>query len=319
MAGSPAAGLAAEPRLVLRYAHPNEPESLAGRQAEYFASEVAARTKGAIAVEVYPSSRLGTLEEQVRLAAEGRVAFTHQTAATIGSLHGDLAVLDLPYAYRDVAHLLRVTDPSSPLMRKLGEGLVRTRGLRILSSFYFGTRQLTCDRPVRRPEDLAGLLVRAIPFPVYEAAVEGLGARPVPLEWSRTPTALAAGSVNGQENPVNTILASRLYEHQGYLMLTGHIMASSLLVVNEAVWQGLPKAEREALAAAARAAGERATRECLASEASDLEALKAKGMKVIGPAEGLDREAFAARARELVRERFGERWKTYITMIEAER
>lgn len=311
--------LSGQARLVLRYSHPNAPESVAGQQAEFFARKVAEYSGGAIAVEVYPASRLGTLEEQTKMAAAGTIAFTHQTAATIGSLYPDFAVLDTPFVYRDVRHLLRVVDSSSPLMTRLSEGLARTQGLRVLYSFYFGTRQLTCDRPVRRPADLAGLCMRAIPFPVYELAVEGLGATPVPIDWSRTPVALAAGAVNGQENPVNIILSSKLYEHQSYLMLTGHIMSAAIVVVNEKVWRALPRASRGALGRAAREASEYATLATLEAEDRDIAALRAKGMIVIGPKEGLDREAFVSRTSAIVASRFDARWKSFLEMIAAAR
>jgi len=251
------------------------------------------------------------------MAAAGTIAFTHQTAATIGSLYGDFAVLDTPYAYRDLGHLLRVVDASSPVMARLSEGLLRSAGLRVLSTFYFGTRQLTCGRPARRPEDLAGVRVRAIPFPLYETAVEGLGATAVPIDWAQTSVALAAGAIDGQENPVNIVLSSRLYEHQPYLMLTGHIQAAEILVVNEKVWQGLPRASRESIARAARESCEFATRATEESEERDLAALREKGMKVIGPKEGLDVAAFASRVSALVAARFGSRWKTYFDMIAA--
>ena len=72
-------------------------------------------------------------------------------------------------------------------------------------------------------------------------AVEGLGAIPVPIDWAETPTALATGTVNGQENPVETIVANKLYEVQKYLMLTGHIMGAEIVVMNDKAWRDLAR------------------------------------------------------------------------------
>ena len=68
-------------------------------------------------------------------------------------------------------------------------------------------------------------------------AVEGLGAVPVPVDWAEVPTALATGKVNGQENPVNVVLSSKLYETQSHMMLTSHIMNAQVIVINEKAWQ----------------------------------------------------------------------------------
>jgi TRAP-type transport system periplasmic protein len=301
--------------VILRYSHPNASSSIAGQEADYFAQKVKEYSKGAISVEVYPNSSLGSLAEQAKLVSAGAIAFHHNTAAALGSLYEDFAVLDTPFMYKDVDQLMRVVDPKSPLMIKLDEGLLKKSGVRVLSAFYFGTRELTCDRIIKKPEDLRGLKIRAIPFPIYQAAVEGMGAVPTPLDWAKTPAALSTKVVQGQENPVNTILSAKLYESQGYIMLTHHILGASVVVVNDAVMKGLPKASQDAISKAALEAGAYATKLTKDQEAGDLAALKAKGMKVIGEAEGLDLAAFRASTKKVVDAKFGQAWADYFKTI----
>jgi TRAP-type transport system periplasmic protein len=310
-----AATASAESKLTLRYAHMNTADSIPGLQAAYFAEKVREYSSDSVTVEVYPDSRLGSLQEQAEEVSSGVIAFHHNTAGGIGSLYEDFAVLDTPYVYRDVSHLLKVVDPSSAVMAKLGAGLLKRKGVRVLYAFYFGARELSCDRPIKKPQDLAGLKVRSIPFPIYQAAVEGLGAIATPIDWAQTPTALAAKVVNGQENPVNILLSSKLYESQPYLMLTDHMRAADFVVVNEAVWQGLSQARRSAISRAAAAASAYATKLTLEREASDLAELKRRGMKVIGSAEGLDIQAFRSRTERIVSERFGAKWEEYYRLI----
>jgi tripartite ATP-independent transporter DctP family solute receptor len=308
-------GCLAAPVMTLRYAHPNEAESVAGLQASYFASRVDEYTRGAIAIELYPASQMGSLGDQVDLVRRGVIDIHHATAAAIGSLYPDFAVLDTPYLYRDVCHLLRVVDPASPVMRKLSAGLLKSSGVQVLYTFYFGTRQLSCDRAVYGPKDLAGVAVRSIPFPLYSLAVEALGATPIPVDWSDTAVALATKAVSGQENPVNIILSAKLYDYQSHLMLTSHIRSAGIVVINAASWQRVPAVYRPAIERAAREASSYATRLCLDGEEKDLAALESRGMKVIGPADGLDVAAFAARARRLVAERYGSIWAEYYRLI----
>lgn len=301
---------------VLRYSHMNPSDSIAGRQAAFFARKVDEYSRGTVRIELHPASALGTLTEQLKQTAAGVTAIHHNTAAAFGTIAPDVAVLDTPYVYRDVAHLLKVAAPGSPVMRRL-DGELQRSGLKLLYTFYFGTRELTCDRPVLRPEDLAGVKIRSIPFPMYQAAVEGLGAVPVPIDWADTPTALAARAVAGQENPVNTILTSRLYDSQKYLMLTGHIRGAELVVVNDALWRKLPRSAQAQIERAAREASEYGTRLMVEEEQRDLADLRARGMIVIGEREGLELGSFRARTRKIVQERFSARWSEYYRMIEA--
>jgi len=305
--------------VVLRYAHMNDPASVAGRQAELFARKAKEYSKGRVTVELHPSSQLGSLGQQLANVRSGAIDIHHSTAAGLGSICGDFAILDTPYLYSDVDHLLRVTSPDSPVMKELGEKLLKEDGLRLLYTFYFGSRELTCNRPVYGPGDLAGLKIRSIPYPLYELAVEALGGRPVPLDWAQTPVALLTRSVDGQENPLDVILTSRLYESQSHLMLTGHVLGAEMVVISEKAWKGLSASDRTALLKAAREAGEWATEATRESEAADLEELKGHGMTVIGAAEGLDIAAFRERARRLVDERYGKTWGAYYNAIESMR
>ncbi len=300
----------------LRYAHMNSKQSIPGLQAAFFAERVRQLSGGSVSIEVYPDSQLGSLQEMAEEVSSGVIAFHHNTSGAIGALFEDYGVLDTPFAYRSVDHLLKVVDPASPVMIKLQAGLLKKSGVRILYTYYFGARQLTCDRPIRKPADLEGLKVRSIPFPIYQTAVEGLGAIPAPIDWALTPTALAAKVVNGQENPVNIILDSKLYESQPYLMLTSHILAVHSVLVNESAWRKLSSAQRDAISRAAAGTSAYATKLTLDKEASDLASLKSKGMKVIGPEDGLDIEAFRSRTLGLVRERFGAKWGEYYKLID---
>ena len=288
-----------------RYGHMNPPNSAAGQQAQWLAEAIAKHTNGQVKVTVYPSSQLGKLQELAEAVSTGTIALSHNTAGGIGSLHEPFGALDTPYLYRDVDHLMKVVDTGSPVMKKLNDGLVKAAGVRVLYAYYFGTRQLTANKAVMQPSDLSGQKIRAIPFPIYMATVQGLGAVPVPVDWSEVPTALATGQVAGQENPVNVVLSSKLYETQSHLMQTGHIMNAQLIVINERAWQGLTPELRAALSRAADEVRAKATATVRAQEADETEKLRSLKMKVVGPAEGLKLDAFKASVNKVVQEKFG--------------
>ena len=291
-----------------RYGHMNPPSSAAGIQANWLAETVEKNTNGQIKIKVYPASSLGKLQELAEAVSTGTIALSHNTAAGIGSLHEPFAALDTPYLYRDIDHLMKTVDVDSPVMKKLNEGLIKSAGVRVLYAYYFGTRQFTTNKAVMQPSDLSGMKIRAIPFPIYMTAVQGLGAVPVPVDWSEVPTALATGVVNGQENPVNVVLSSKLYESQSHMMLTGHVMNAQVIVINEKIWQGLTPELRQAVTKAAAEVRQRATESVRAQESEELAKLKSLKMTVIGPDNGLKLDAFKASVGKLVNEKFGAKY-----------
>ncbi len=294
----------AQKTIEFRYGHMNPPTSAAGMQANWFAEALTKHSNGQIKVTVYPSSQLGKLQELAEAVSTGTIALSHNTAAGIGSLYGPFAALDTPYLYRDVDHLMKVVDVNSPVMKKLNDGLVKAAGVRVLYGYYFGTRQLTAKKAVYQPSDLQGVKIRAIPFPIYTTTVQGLGAVPVPVDWSEVPTALATGVVSGQENPVNVVLSSKLYEAQSHLMQTGHIMNAQLIVINEKTWSGLSSDMKAAVTKAADEVRKRATDMVRKSEDDETAKLKELKMTVIGPAEGLKLDAFKAAVHKDVNDKF---------------
>ena len=314
-------GLAASPAtaasLTLRYGHMNSPSSVAGQQAQMFADKVKEYTKGDVVIQVYPSSQLGKLQELAEATSTGVIALSHNTAGGIGALYEPVAALDTPYLYRDVDHLMKVTDISSPVMKDLNKGLIESAGVRVLYAYDFGTRELTANKAVRTPADLSGVKIRSLPFPIYMTAVEALGAVPVPVDWSEVPTALATGQVSGQENPVDVVLSNKLYESQSHLMLTGHITNPELIIMNDRTWKKLSDEQRAAFTRAAEETRAKATEMVLSQEATQLAKLKELGMKVIGPEDGLDLKVFQDRAHKLVQERFGEKYGELYKQIAA--
>ncbi|MBY6155590.1 TRAP transporter substrate-binding protein [Vannielia litorea] len=289
----------------LRYGHNNEVASVAGAQADWFAEALGQTSGGDIEVQVFPNSQLGKLQELAEAVSLGTIAFSHNTAGALGSLYQPFAALDTPYLYRDIDHLMAVTDVESPVMQELNEGLIAAANVRVIYAHYFGRRNLTCSKAVMGPADLEGVKIRAVPFPIYTTAVEGMGAVAVPVDWSEVPTALATGVVQGQENPVNVVLNVKLYEVQSHLMLTGHMSNAEVVVMNEDVWQGMSDAQKDAVREASTQTREKATKAILDNEEGETQQLRDLGMTVIGEEDGLDLAGFREGVSKLVDERFG--------------
>jgi tripartite ATP-independent transporter DctP family solute receptor len=144
-----------------------------------------------------------------------------------------------------------------------------------------GFRNLTnSKRPIARMEDLEGIKLRVMQNNVYLDSFKTLGANAVPLPFSELFSALETKTVDGQENPYNTILSSKFYEVQKYVSVTNHVYSPWIVLVSKKWWDGLSKDEQKILADAAKASRDYERKDTRDEAAKALADLKAKGMQV---------------------------------------
>ena len=222
---------------------------------------------------------------------------------SIASSTPELGVLDLPFLFRDSAHVGKVLD--GPIGKALGAKIER-HGVVFLGFADYGFRQFTnSKRPIRSPADLVGLKIRTIRNPVMETIFKTLGADVVPLPFPDVYGALDDGRVDGQENPLPTIAAYRFDQVQKYVSLSSHIFTPLIMTINADTFKGLKPEEQAAIQAAARAATKATRQAVLDSEKSIVAEFKQKGVVVT---ENVDRDAFIAKLAPLQAEweqRFG--------------
>ena len=315
-----ALAVAASPALAqikLRYAHvgvANAPQTL---YADEVAKLVKERTNGRVEIQVFPNSQLGGVGEMVDGVKSGAIAMGHHDFASLGKIVSSTAVFNTPFVYRDAAHSLRATDArASPALQKINQELVDKGNMRIIGSFFQGTRQLTSKEKVLSPKDMQGKKYRGVPVKLWSSMISGMGAVATPVEVSELATALATGLVVGQENPLPNIYNLKLYEVQKYVMLTNHMQSVLSVFVNEKVWQSIPAADRKIIEDTMAEVGRKTLdwdRDTAAKYRADLEA---KGMVFVEPKDGLDIEAFRTAVLGQVGKDFPE-WKSYIEQIRA--
>jgi tripartite ATP-independent transporter DctP family solute receptor len=308
---------AAHAQIKLRYAHvgvANAPQTL---YADEVAKLVKERTSGRIEIQVFPNSQLGGVGELVDGVKSGAISMGHHDFASLGKILSSTAVFNTPFVYRDPAHSLRATDARvSPALREINQQLVEKGNMRIVGSFFQGTRELTSKEKVLSPKDMQGKKYRGVPVKLWSSMITGMGAVATPVEVSELATALATGLVVGQENPLPNIYNLKLYEVQKYVMMTNHMQSVLAVFVNEKVWQGIPAADRKIFEDTMAEVGKKTLdwdRDTSAKYRSDLEA---KGMIFVEEKDGLDIEGFRKAVLGQVNKDFPE-WTGYIEQIRA--
>ncbi|MEO7761509.1 MAG: TRAP transporter substrate-binding protein [Casimicrobiaceae bacterium] len=308
---------AAHAQIKLRYAHvgvANAPQTL---YADEIAKLIKERTNGRVEIQVFPNSQLGGVGELVDGVKSGAISMGHHDFASLGKILSTTAVFNTPFVYRDAAHSLRATDPAlSPALQEINKQLVEKGNMRIVGSFFQGTRELTSKERVLSPKDMAGKKYRGVPVKLWSSMITGMGAVATPVEVSELATALATGLVVGQENPLPNIYNLKLYEVQKYVMMTDHMQSVLSVFVNEKIWQGIPAADRKIMEDTMAEVGKKTLdwdRESSAKYRKDLEA---KGMVFVEAKDGLDIDAFRKAVLAQVAKDFPD-WTGYIEQIRA--
>ena len=116
---------------------------------------------------------------------------------------------------------------------------------------------MLAKKPVKGPEDLAGLKIRTLPNPVITECLRLMGAAATPLAFGEIYTALQAGVLDGLEHDPPTILASKFYETSKHYALTQHNFSPLATYFSDATFKRMdPKLREGFLDAAGKAAAD---------------------------------------------------------------
>ena len=256
-----------------------------GLGARRFADLVEERSGGRITVRLFPGGTLGGDLQSVSALQGGTVDMTMVSTGLLAGQAKEFALFDLPFVFRDPREVYAVLDGpiGESLLDKLPE-----KGLVGLGYWDYGYRHLTNDRrTVATLEDIKGLKVRVMQTPIFIDLFNTLGANAVPMAFPELYTGLETGTVDGQENPLSTIVTAKFYEVQEHVSLTRHVYNSLAVIFSKKVWDTLNDEERTILQQASAEAKQYERRVSQEKDAEALEFLKKEGIEVteIAPAE----------------------------------
>lgn len=232
-----------KPEITLRFSHVVAQETPKGLAANRFKALVEQRSDGRIGVQVFPNAELYGDHDEMQALQLGAVDLVAPSLSKFGRVGlPEFELFDLPFLFDDLGAVRRVT--LGPLGRKLLQGLER-QGLVGLGFFDNGFKQMSANRPLLEPSDFLHLRMRIQASRVIAAQMRALGARPVTLAFSETRQALAAGVVDGTENPVSNFWTQAMHDVQSDLSLTEHGYLGYAVVANQHFWQHLTEPDRQ--------------------------------------------------------------------------
>jgi tripartite ATP-independent transporter DctP family solute receptor len=248
----------------LRFAHVYELSEPYHKWALWAAGEIKKRTNGRYEIQVFPASTLGKEQDLYAGLMLGTIDLTYTGSFYASRDYGPMAISSAPFMFRDFQHWSAYRDSS--FFREIGDTFTQKTGDKVLALVYYGEREVTSNKPVRTPADMKGMKFRTPDSPMYTMFPRAVGANPTPIAFAEVYLALQNGTVDGQENPLPTILAKKFYEVQKYISLTGHITDSLLTLASSNTWKKLSDADKATFEAVYKESAARCTDEIRALE-----------------------------------------------------
>ena len=273
-----------KPRLI-RFGYGLNEQSNQGRAAKVFADAVEKASGGKMKVRAIGAAALGPDTQMQQALIGGAQEMMVGSTATLVGITKEMALWDTPFLISNAKEADILLD--GPIGEKIKDKL-QEKGLVGLVYWENGFRNLTnSKRPVTKVEDLDGIKLRVMQNNVFLNSFKTLGANAVPMAFSELFGALETKTVDGQENPYNTILSSKFYEVQKYLTVTNHVYSPWIVLVSKKWWDQLSKAEQKVLMDAAKTSRDYERKDTRDEASKAMADLKSKGMLVneLSPAE----------------------------------
>jgi tripartite ATP-independent transporter DctP family solute receptor len=237
-AGGPAA-VFAQKVLKLGETHPQDYPTTKG---DYeFARLVKERSNAKLAVEVYHSKQLGEEKAVIEQVQLGAIDFTRVSVSPVSAFVRDLDAFQLPYLYRDAAHMWKVLN--GPIGQEILKKL-ETSNFIGLGWFEAGSRNFYTKKQVKSVADLKGMKIRVQQAPLMVGLVEALGAVATPLAFGEVYSALQTGVIDGAENNWPSYLSTSHYEVAKYFITDEHTRVPEIMIASKKVFDKLSKEEQ---------------------------------------------------------------------------
>jgi len=298
----------AQARIEATLASVNGPDYINPRMQMLFIDKVKQRTNGGLTIKWVGNGQLGGLKENLEAILAGNLEMCGVANANLGPLSPGPMLFDLPFIFRDEAHMKAVT--RGPIGQQIYKDFEAKTGIKlIMTGLPDGARSIwNRQRPVRTPADVKGLKLRVMQSPLLVDAFALLGAIPAPMSSTEVYMAAKQGVIDGAEWGPLGMIEQKSYETAKYYTLTKHLNSPGSVAVGAKWFAGLSKDYQDAIMAAAEEARDWFDKTFDADEAAALIDVRKRGMEII---ETPDLAPFVAAVRP-VYDKYAERvggWK----------
>jgi tripartite ATP-independent transporter DctP family solute receptor len=248
-------------------------------------------TNGRVSVQMYPAMQLGGEKEAIEQAQVGAIAFARVSVGALGPVVDDLNVFNMPYVFRNTAHMQQVID--GPIGQELLDKVTNSgKGLIGLCWMDAGARNFyDTKKPIKTVADLKGLKIRVIGNPIFVDMANAMGGNGVAMGYDQVFSALQTGVVDGAENNPPSFVFDNHYQVAKFYTLDEHLIVPEMLVFSKKAWDGMSKEDQTLLMKFAKEAQQEERKLWMAYEQQAMDKAKAAGIQIIQVSDA-DKKAF---------------------------
>ena len=285
---------AAAQNITLRMSTPaSETDQRSVALAEVFAPAVA----DFATYEPHYNASLIAQNSELEAIASGDLEMSIASAQELAQYFPEFSIFATGYVHQSAEHQVAVFNDElmEPFKQKVEDEL----GVKLLAVMYLGKRHVNLRQcrdevDVQTPADLAGINLRMPGTDAWQFLGKALGANPTPMAFTEVYTALQTGSVDGQDNPLPTVVDAKFYEVTCQIALTSHLVDLNYVAFSKAVWDNLTAEQQATVKKAAEDAAESGRQAQLQKEADLGAFLEENGLTLYEP----DLAAFRSHVQE---------------------
>ena len=234
---------------------------------------------------------------ELEAIARGNLTMSIASAQELAQFLPEFSIFATGYVHQDAAHQVRVFNDA--LMDPFKAAAEEELGIKLLSVMYLGRRHVNLRQcrdeiDVQTPADLAGVNLRMPGTDAWQFLGAALGASPTPMAFSEVYTGLSTGAVDGQDNPLPTVVDKKLYEVTCQIALTSHLVDLNYIAFSVETWNSLSADQQMTVQRAADAAASVGRLRQLDLENSLADFIRSQGLEVYAP----DLDAFRTHVQE---------------------
>jgi tripartite ATP-independent transporter DctP family solute receptor len=248
-------------------------------------------SNGRLSVQMYPAMQLGGEKEAIEQAQIGAIAFARVSVGALGPVVDDLNVFNMPYVFRNTAHMQQVID--GPIGQELldkvsnsGKGLIGLCWMDAGARNFYDTK-----KPIKTVADLKGLKIRVIGNPIFVDMANAMGGNGVAMGYDQVFSALQTGVVDGAENNPPSYVFDNHYQVAKFYTIDEHLIVPEMLVLSKKAWDGMSKEDQALLLKFAKEAQQEERKLWAAYEQQAMDKAKAAGIQITQVSDA-DKKAF---------------------------
>ena len=270
-------------------------------------------TNGRISIQMFPLMQLGGEKEMIEQAQVGALQIARISVGAMGPVVDDLNVFNMPFIFRDEAHMRKVID--GPIGQELLDRVTASPQSRlvVLGWMDAGTRNVYANKPVTKPEDLKGLKIRMMGNPIFVDTMNAMGGNGISMGFNELYSAMQTGVVDGAENNEPTFNVQNHYQLAKYFSKTEHLIIPEILVFSRRTWQTLSKEDQDLIQKVAGEAQLEQRELWNKMTVESIAKLKGAGITFV---EDVDKKAFQQSVKP-VWDKYGEKYAELVKRVQA--